>query len=242
MDITIIIQRILAERLLLPAWKAVVRASIALAMLLFCTVSAAGEILELSVSEAHGEYKVRLVALLDAPEQYIYDVITDYAHAYLINPGISSVDILPSDHEGVVRVHHRSKHKLGPFSLEVDWTGDIVETGHGRIQITTVPEFSSFHSGFAQWEIQTHGDRTYVLHESSLRPAFDIFPIIGKYIVKKHIKEQSLTTFSRIEHYAQITLAKDSGRHPDQLEALLHQLEDNIESPGYEEILTANTN
>mgnify|MGYP001813051254 CR=1 FL=1 len=241
MGIIKIFQRIQSEQPRLPVWKAVVRIYARLALLLISAVSTAGEIQELSVSATHGEYNVRLVAILDAPEQHVYDVITDYANAYRINPGITSVDILPSGKDGVVRVQHRSNHRLGPFSLEVDWAGDIVETGDGHIHITTVPEFSSFHSGFARWEIQAQGNRTHVLHESSLRPAFDIFPIIGTYIVKKHIKEETLTTFSRIERYAQITLARESGGRPEQLEALLQQLEGSIDSLVYEEILTART-
>jgi hypothetical protein len=210
-------------------------------MLLFSTITAAGEILELSTSKEGGVYKVRIVAVLNAPEEYIYDVITDYTHAYQINPSITSVGILPSDHEGVVRVRHHSEHRIGLFSFEVEWTGDVVETGHGQINISTVPEISSFDSGFARWEIQTRGDRTYVLHESSLQPAFRIPPIIGTYFMKKHMKEQTLDTFSRIERQAQIAMEQHFDGKPEKFGEELQQQKGHNKIREYQTSQSANT-
>jgi hypothetical protein len=221
----------------LPSWGSMTRACTLVALVLLSFASTAGEVLELSVTNEQGQYTLRIVAVLDAPENYVYNVITDYKHAYRINPTITSVDISPSDDKNVVRVQNSSKHRIGPFSFEVAWAGDIVETGHGSIHITTIPEISSFDSGSALWEINTLEDRTYVLHESSMKPKFFIPPIIGSYVMKKHMKKEALAIFDRIERLAQIMLDRDRDRDrredPAQLKLVSGETDSRLTSLGY---------
>ena len=205
---------------------AVIRVCALYALLLFSSICTAGELEELSVTEAGGEYRLRIVSVLDAPADYVYNVITDYEHAYRINPSITAIEILSSDRSEVVRVRNRSEHWVGPFRFEIDWVGDIVETKHGHIKVITIPEFSSFESGSAIWEIRPLGERTWVLHEASLKPKFFIPPIIGTYIVKKHMTDESVTTFNRIECQAMIHLEMDMENEPELLETLLKEGKD----------------
>jgi uncharacterized membrane protein len=114
------------EWLLTPC-TSVIRVCILFALSLFSSTSSADEIEELSVMKVNGVYSLRVVSVIDAPADYVYDVITDYKHAYRINPTITEVDILPSDRDGVVRVMNLSEHWVGPFCLKIDWVGDIVE-------------------------------------------------------------------------------------------------------------------
>jgi len=219
----------------LSAWRSITRACTLVTLILPSFISTAGEILELSVIQEHDEYKLRIVAVLDAPENYVYNVITDYEHAYRINPTITSVDIFPTDDENKVRVQHYSTHRIGPLSFDITWAGDIVETGHGGIHITTVPEISSFDSGSALWEINTLEDRTYVLHESSMKPNFFIPPIIGSYIMKKYMEEETLAIFDRIERLAQIKLYRDLGEDLIQLKLVSDEKNNRLTRLGYEE-------
>jgi len=162
-----------------------------------------------TVTEADDAYTLRAVAVLDAPLEYVFRVITDYRHADRINPAITSIEILPTARDGVTRVKHRSEHHFGPFSFEIEWVGDMVETGQRRVDITTVPERSSFESGSAVWEIRPDGDRTRVRHESTMRPKFSILPVIGDYLVKKHVEEATRDIFHRIERQARSLLERD---------------------------------
>lgn len=205
---------------------AVIRVYALYALFLFSSICTAGELEELSVTEAGGEYRLRIVSVLDAPADYVYNVITDYKHAYRINPSITEIEILSSDRNEVVRVRSRSEHWVGPFRFKIDWVGDFVETKHGHIKVITVPEFSSFESGFAIWEIRPQGERTWVLHESSLKPKFFILPVIGDYIVKKHMVDESTTTFNRIECHAMIIFEMDMENEPERLKTLLKEGKD----------------
>jgi hypothetical protein len=180
-----------------------------LALLHFTSLSIAGEIEELSVVEKDGEYRLRIIEVLDAPADYVYNVITDYTHAYRINPAITEVEILPTSDDAVIRVRNHSEHWVGPLSFKIDWVGDITEGQEGHIKVVTVPELSSFESGSAYWHIQSEGQRTRVIHESRLKPKFFVLPVVGDLLMKKYLQEDTLATFNRIECNAMIMLERD---------------------------------
>jgi hypothetical protein len=194
---------------LLAPRSTVIRACAPVAWYLFSSISTAAEFEELTVTEADGEYTLRIVSVLDAPADYVYDVITDYKHAYRINPAITEVEILPTDRDEVVRVRNHSEQWIGPFCFTINWVGDILDTREGDITVETVPEPGSFESGVATWKIRTRGERTRVLHESRLKPAFFIPPLIGDTIMKNKMRADTLATFKRIECQARAMLERD---------------------------------
>ena len=150
----------------------------------------------------------------------MYKVITDYKHACRISPAITNVEILPSGRDRVIRVRNRSKQCVGPFCFAIIWTGDIVKTGRGDLEVKTIPQLGDFISGSAIWRIRARGEHTWVLYVSRLKPAFFIPPVIGDIVIKKHIKSEILASFKRIECQAVIMLALDMEHQPYELEQL----------------------
>ena len=211
---------------------AVISACAVFALPLVTSISSADELVELSVKKTDGTYSLRIVSVLDAPVDYVYNVITDYKHAYRINPTITEVEILPSDRDEVVRVRNLSEHWVGPFCFKIDWVGDIVEPRDGYLKVKTIPELSSFESGFAEWELRPQGERTWVIHESSLKPDFFMPPVIGDRMMKKQMKEDTLDTFNRIECYAKVMFDLDMENEPDQMNNVLKEGKDCINSQG----------
>jgi hypothetical protein len=201
----------------------VVRACALFALPLCTSISSADELVELSVTKTDGVYSLRVFSVLDAPADYVYNVITDYKHAYRINPTITEIEILPSDRDEVVRVRNLSEHWVGPFCFKIDWVGDIVEPRDGHLKVITIPEFSSFESGSAAWELRPQGDRTWVLHESSLKPDFFIPSLIGDRIMQKKMKEDTLDTFNRIECYAKAMFELDMENEPELMNNVLKE-------------------
>jgi hypothetical protein len=202
--------------LYLPAFRAC-----CLILLILCSpASTADKVEELSVTYSDGEYRLQITDVLDAPVEYVYRVITDYIHEYLINPTITDVQFLPSGNEEVIRVRNISKHCIGPFCFPVVWTGDIVTTSDGDIEVKTIPELSDFESGHAVWHIRPQGNNTRLIYESRLNPAFFIPPVIGEMLIKKHIKDETLNTFRNIEYRALTVLALDNKQRADDLKKL----------------------
>ena len=176
---------------------------------MFSSITSANEVEVLSMKNVDGTYSLRIESVLDAPVEYVHNVITDYIHAYRISPTLTEVEILPSGRDGVSRVRNHSEHWFGLFLFEMDWVGDFVEPKYGHLKVNTISELSSFESGSAVWELRPQGGRTWVLYESSLKPDFFIPPLIGDYIMKKLMKEEILDTFSRIECYAKAMFEMD---------------------------------
>lgn len=193
------------------------------ALLLFCIKAVSAEFDELTVGESDGEYRLKVASVLDAPAHYVYHVITDYKHAYRINPAITEARVLPTGRDAVVRIMNRSEYRIGPFSLAIDWVGDISETALGTITVTTIPELSSFESGSASWKIRPQGKRTRVNYKASLKPRFFVPPFIGDYIVKNYMEREAVATFTRIECYARLKLDLDMENEPELRDVLLKE-------------------
>jgi hypothetical protein len=193
----------------LASRSSVIRACALAALSPFGSISSAAEFEELYVTEANGEYRLHIAAVLDAPADYVHSVITDYKHAYRINPSVTTVEILPSGHDGMIRVRNLSEQWIGPFCFSINWVGDILDTGEGDIRVKTVPEPGNFESGAAIWKIRPRGEHTWVLHESRLKPDFFIPPVIGDNIMKNRMRTNTLDTFKRIECHARAMFERD---------------------------------
>jgi hypothetical protein len=198
----------------------VVRVCCLVTVILCSPTSTGGELEELSVTDANGEYSLRIVEVLNVPADYVRKVVTDYKHAYRIDPTITKIEVQPTDRDEVVRVRNLSEQCVGPFCFDIAWAGDIVETRDGDIRVKTIPELSNFVSGTAIWHIRPQGAHTRVFYESSLKPAFFIPPVIGDIIIKKHIKDEALDIFKNIEHQAIIMSARDVQHQPDNSKSL----------------------
>ena len=84
-----------------PALSTSVISVCCLVTLILCSTDlTADEPEELSVTAVDGEYSLQVAVVLNAPEEYVYKVITDYKNAYRINPAITNVEILPLSKEG----------------------------------------------------------------------------------------------------------------------------------------------
>jgi len=201
-------------------------------LMLSSSSSNALELEELSVTELDGEFRLRILSVVDAHVDYVYDVITDYKHAYRINPSITKVEILPSNRNDVVRVRNLSEHWIGPFRYEIDWVGDITEENYGHLKVNTISELSSFESGYATWELQSQGDRTLVHYNSRMNPDFFVPPLIGTHIVISHIKRVTLDTFNRIECFAKAMLEIDMENEKEAIENAITQGKECINRKG----------
>ena len=59
-----------------------------------------------------------------------------------------------------------------------------------------------------------------MLYESRLKPAFFVPPVIGGIIIKRHIKDETLDTFRRIESQAMTMLDLDKKQQAEDLKKL----------------------
>jgi len=179
-------------------------------LFIFSEISAADQLESISITEIQGEFETRIVALVDAPVEYVFGVITDYKHIYRINPSIVESEILTFNDDGIIRVRNRIEHCIFVFCFEVEMVEDVVVIGDGHLLATIVPELSSFESGSAMWHVRPFGDgRTRIQYRANFKPDFFVPPIIGGLIIKSKLREEITASFSRIECNAIIMARND---------------------------------
>ena len=176
-------------------------------------ISCAGQLESISITEIQGEYATRIVALVDAPVEYVLAVITDYKHIYRINPSIVESELLPAGDDGVTRVRNRIEHCLYVFCFEVEIVEDVVLIGDVNLLATLVPELSSFESVNAMWHLRPFEDqRPRIQYRANFRPDFFIPPVIGSLIIKSKLREEFTASITRIECNARIMARNDRNK------------------------------
>jgi hypothetical protein len=181
-------------------------------ILVLCSLAPAGadNLSNIEISENSGKYRVRMVMLVHAPARYVSGVLTDYKHIYRLNPSITESEILPSPHNGTVRVKTRMQGCIFFFCRDVDRVEEVRELNAGHLQAVIIPEQSDFTSGSADWRIQSVGDNSRIVYEAQVTPAFYIPPVIGSYFVKRTFAETVITSFARLECIARIRAGLDT--------------------------------
>lgn len=184
-------------------------------LLLYAVVPwlSAGDLAELQVSETGGVYRVRMVMVVHAPAKYVRGVLTDYAHIYRLNPSIIESEILASPKQGVARVRTVMRGCVLFFCKSVGRVEDVRELASGGLQAEVVPELSNLKSGAAEWKIQRVGEHTQVTYQAHMEPDFFIPPLIGSYFVRRNIRKEIMTIFTRLECVAQTQARLDSVSH-----------------------------
>jgi hypothetical protein len=187
-----------------------------LILLLLCAVIprlSAGDLTELQVTETGGVYRIRMAMMVHAPAKYVRGVLTDYAHIYRLNPAIIESEILASPEQGVVRVRTLMVGCVAFFCKRVGRVEDVRELATGDLQAVIVSELSDLKSGAAEWRIQRAGEHTLVIYQAYMDPDFFVPPLIGSYFVRRNIRKEIMTSFTRLECVAQTQARLDSVSH-----------------------------
>ena len=173
----------------------------------------AGDLAELQVTESGGIYRISMVMMVHAPAKYVRGVLTDYAHIYRLNPSIIESEILLSPEQGVARVRTVMRGCVLFFCKSVGRVEDVRELASGDLQAEIVPELSNLKSGTAEWRIRRVGEYTLITYQAHMEPDFFIPPLIGSYFVKRNIRKEIMTSFTRLECIAQTQVRVDSVSH-----------------------------
>ena len=173
----------------------------------------AGNLTELQVTGSSGIYRISMVMVVHAPAKYVRGVLTDYAHIYRLNPSIIESEVLPSLNLGVVRLRTVMRGCGLFFCTRIGRVEDVRELASGDLQAEIVPELSNLKSGAAEWKIRRMGEHTLVTYQAHMEPDFFIPPLIGSYFVRRNIRKEIMTTFTRLECVAQTQARLDRVSH-----------------------------
>jgi len=171
---------------------------------LYSPLSAAGQVLNISVGDNHGVYHLALEMIVDAHFADVHYVITDYVHIYRIDPSIVESEILDKPGASITRVKTLVNDCVLSFCRQLLRVEDVREVGADDIYTVVVPRLSNVRSGTAHWQILPVGARTRINYKLTLDPGFFVPPLIGSYIVEKKLQEETLICLNNIERIARV--------------------------------------
>ena len=159
---------------------------------------------EIEITEQSGIYKIKVVVVIDAHASHVRRVLTDYMHIHRLNPSIIESEVLKQHDDDSVSVRTRVIGCAAYFCEELDRVERVHVLPSGDLHAEIIPELSQFKSGQTLWRINTLGEQCKVTYLSNMEPDTFIPPVVGKFLVKKSIREEVIISFSNLEKIAQI--------------------------------------
>ena len=164
---------------------------------------------EIEIAENSGAYHIKVVAVIAAPAQFVRKVLTDYKHIYRLNPSIIESEVLGRGDDDSAMVRTRVIGCAAYFCEELERVEKVQLLPSGNIVAEIVPEKSQFKSGITYWQIKGFGDRCEVTYNANLEPDIYIPPVVGKFLVKKSIREEMQISFANLEKISSVLAARD---------------------------------
>lgn len=172
-------------------------------------LSIAHELNHAEVTEDNGIFQFQFTTIIDAPAEYVRQVLTDYTHIYRLNPSIIESEVLPSQQSDETKVRTKVLACASFFCREVERVETVRILASGDLQADIDPERSEFRSGKAIWKITEIDNRSKLEYVATLEPDFFIPPVIGVSVIGNSMKNEVINTFGRIERIACINASRD---------------------------------
>ena len=176
------------------------------AFLLGCSalLYAADDNQDIEVTEQGGIYRIKASVEIDAPAEYVRQVVSDFVHIYRLNPSIIESEVLAGEDDAATYVRTRILGCAGYFCQELERVEKMQTLPSGDLLAEVVPEKSDFKSGRTLWHIEAVQDRSRIIYESEMEPDFYIPPVVGKFIAKNSIRAEITTGFQNLERIANV--------------------------------------
>ena len=164
---------------------------------------------EIEINEHSGAYQIKVVALIAAPASYVRGVLTDFKLIYRLNPSIIESDVLKQDDDGAINVRTKVVGCAAYFCEELDRVEKVRLLPSGDLQAEIIPELSQFKSGKTLWSIKPVGNYCEVTYLSDMVPDIYIPPVVGKFLIKKSIREEMQISFTNLEKISSVLAARE---------------------------------
>jgi Polyketide cyclase / dehydrase and lipid transport len=164
---------------------------------------------EIEINEHSGAYQIKVVALIAAPARYVRYVLTDYRHIYRLNPSIIESEVLEKYDDSSVSVRTRVLGCAAYFCEELDRVEKVRVLPSGDLYAEIIPELSQFKSGQTHWRIKPQGDYCEVTYLSDMEPDIYIPPVVGKFLVKKSIREGMHVSLVNLEKISSVLAERE---------------------------------
>ncbi|MEE8624818.1 MAG: SRPBCC family protein [Acidiferrobacterales bacterium] len=177
------------------------RATVLLLVLVGVSHSMALEIDDVRITRQGRAYTAQLTFDVTASIDQVASVLTDYEHPNRLTPDVTKREVVGRQ-SGITRVRTEIHSCVVLFCKDLTLTQDVTIVA-GTIQADIVPEESDFRSGYVLWLITSNDSGgSHIQYESVIEPDFFIPPVIGRFFIRKRLRQQIFATAENLEREA----------------------------------------
>ena len=181
---------------------------LAVGLIALSGAAGAADLEEVIVERVDGRYELRSETIFDAGSEELYRLLTDYDQFEKFTSAFTVSKNLPPDDAGRPRFYNEMEGCVLFFCVTFKRYGHLELTPEHYIRAVVDPEKSDFEYSQEEWTLTTEGNRTRMVYQFSMEPAFWVPPVIGPYYIRRALRSGAVRAVDRIEALAQ-------GREPD---------------------------
>lgn len=167
-------------------------------LILVTSTAFAVEIEHLEIDSQKSRYEVDMSFRVTAPPSTVIALLSDFGYPDRLNPDVTSKEVI-FERNGVTRVRIGFRGCVLFFCKATSMTQDISVSGN-EITADTVADGGDFKSGRLHWHV-VDGEQggTIVGFRATVEHETYVFPLIGKFFVRKRLRDQLLRTAENLE-------------------------------------------
>lgn len=157
------------------------------------------------VSKQDALYVARSEIIIALSPQQVRTKLTQYTRLPELNPGIKSVQVLPFNTAGRLRLRVKAAACVLFFCRSYSWNQMVYEQADGSIIALIEPDNGAFKRGKTHYQFLPHGLCTRMVFKAELEPEFWIPPLIDIWAFKRKLHQEAVQTAQTLE---QVSAAK----------------------------------
>ena len=170
---------------------------------LFLHLSAfAAELTDIEVAHEDGRYRLESTTIFDATQAQLYVVLTDYDQFEKFSSSFVEAENREADEQGRPQFYTRMEGCVLLFCKSYLRVGYLELKPEYDIIAIVDPEQSNFKYSRERWQLIPEGERTKLVYEFEMEPAFWVPPLVGPYVIKKALRSGGKNAVNRIEALA----------------------------------------
>ena len=169
--------------------------------LTFASPLFAGEVIKSHVIFDDGQYKANLEIQIKAPVKKVYALFTDFDYLSRLSDNITDSSLI-SDQPPEYIVEIETHNCLLFFCKNLKQTQRVTKHDNGHISVEDIKGKSDFVYANTLWHIRALDNGTRVTFHSEMKPDFWLPPLLGPWLFKERLIEDTQAMIERLEELA----------------------------------------
>ena len=143
--------------------------------------------MDVKVQIVDREVRTNASFFVAAPQQRVWDVVTDYEHAPEYMRDVQSAKVISRSGD-TLRLEQKDQVKLGPFSIPIETVRDVKHVEPSRTESHIVS--GAFRKYDAEMKLVPEAGGTRVIYKSQTIPDSALAGFAGESTIRKHTEER----------------------------------------------------